>query len=142
MSEAKAGDSLGGDSPHDPHDEIARLEHHIEALAESAERCRKIILFSKAAIAAGGLLILAVVVSPFSFDRAVLVGAIAAVIGGIVALGSNTRTLQQIGAAMQSAEALRAELIDGMVLQLVRPHASGKIERHERERSGFPLSRE
>jgi hypothetical protein len=97
----------------DPREEIARLEAQIEALAESAERCRKIILFSKAAIAAGGLLILAViVVGPFRFDPAILIAAIAAVIGGIVGLGSNTRTLQQTVAAMRSAEGLRADLID------------------------------
>ena len=106
-------------SDSDPRDEIARLEAQIEALAESAERCRKIILFSKVAIAVGGLLILAVVLVPITFDPAILIGAIAAVIGGIVGLGSNTRTLQQIAAAMQSAEALRADLIDDIALRTV-----------------------
>ena len=107
-----------GEAEIDPRDEIARLEAEIEALAESAERCRKIILFSKAAIAAGGLLILAIVVIR-PVDPAILVAAIAAVIGGIVGLGSNVRTLQQTAAAMQSAEAMRAELIDGIGLQTV-----------------------
>jgi hypothetical protein len=109
-------------SENDPRDEIARLEAHIEALAESAERCRKIILFSKAAIAAGGLLILAIVaVRPVSVDPAIPIAAIASVIGGIVGLGSNTRTLQQTAAAMQSAEALRAELIDEIAPRTVEP---------------------
>jgi len=103
----------------DPHDEIARLEAEIEALAESAERCRKIILFSKAAIALGVLLMLVVVLAPIRLDPTVLVVGIAATIGGIVGLGSNTRTLQQLATAMQSAEALRAELIDGIGLQTV-----------------------
>ena len=114
MNEAKSGDSRG-----DPHDEIARLEQHIEALAETAERCRKIIQLSKLAIAVGGLLILAVVAAPVRFPPVVLIGAIAAVIGGIVGLGSNVRTLQQIVDAMQSAEALRADVIDGIALQVV-----------------------
>jgi hypothetical protein len=108
-----------GEAEIDPRDEIARLEAEIDALAESAERCRKIILFSKAAIAAGGLLMLVVVLSPVRLDPTVLIVAIAAVIGGIVGLGSNTRTLQQTAAAMQSAEALRAGLIDRLAPRAV-----------------------
>jgi hypothetical protein len=106
-------------SESDPRDEIARLEAQIEALADSAERCRKIILFSKAAIAVGVVLMLVVVLAPIRLDPTVLVVAIAAVIGGIVGLGSNVRTLQQMAAAMQSAEALRAELIDGLAPRAV-----------------------
>ena len=106
-------------SESDPRDEIARLEAQIEALADSAERCRKIILFSKAAIALGVVLMLAVVLAPIRLDPTVLVVAIAAVIGGIVGLGSNVRTLQQMAAAMQSAEAARAVLIDAIGLRTV-----------------------
>jgi hypothetical protein len=105
----------------DPREEIARLEEQIEALAESAERCRKIILFSKAAIAVGGLLMVAVVLAPVRLDPTILIVAIAAVIGGIVGLGSNTRTLQQTAAAMRSAEAQRGELIDEIALRTVEP---------------------
>ena len=105
----------------DPREEIARLEAQIEALAESAERCRKIILFSKAAIAVGGLLMLAVVLAPIQLDPTILIVAIAAVIGGIVGLGSNTRTLQQTAAAMRSAEVLRGELIDEIAPRTVEP---------------------
>lgn len=107
-------------SDSDPREQIAQLEADIEAFADSAERCRKIISFSKAAIAAGGLLILAIVaVRPVSLDPTILVAAIAAVIGGIVGLGSNTRTLQQTVTAMRSAEARRAELIDEIGLRAV-----------------------
>ena len=108
-------------SDDDPREEIARLEAQIEALAESAERCRKIILFSKAAIAVGGLLMLAVVLTPIRLDPTILIVAMAAVIGGIVGLGSNMRTLQQTAAAMRSAEALRGELIDAIGLRTVEP---------------------
>jgi hypothetical protein len=103
----------------DPREQIAGLEVRIQALAESAERCRKIILFSKAAIAVGSVSILLIVLFPIRLDPAVLVAAIAAVIGGIVGLGSNMRTLQQIRHAMAAAESLRAELIDGLATQIV-----------------------
>ena len=37
----------------DPHQEIADLEAEIDALVDAAERCRKIIVLAKAAIATG-----------------------------------------------------------------------------------------
>ena len=39
----------------DPHEQIARLEAQIEALAGTVESCRKIMLVAKAAIAGGAL---------------------------------------------------------------------------------------
>ncbi len=100
-----------------PHDRIAQLEERIEILSESAERCRKIILFSKIVIAIGLVLLPAVL---FGFvDRAAMVGAIAAVIGGIVAFGSNTTTLNRIMADIAQAEALRNELIGSIALRQV-----------------------
>ena len=43
----------------DLRDRIARLEADIEQLADSLDRCRKAMLLSKAAIAAGAILVLA-----------------------------------------------------------------------------------
>ena len=57
---------------------------HIEELTDIIEGCRKIILISKVAIAAGGILILATIIGAVGFDPTVLIGAIAAVIGGMV----------------------------------------------------------
>ena len=104
----------------DPVDEISRIEARIEALAEIAERCRKIILVSRAAIAGGAALLLVMMLGLFGSSSVAALGSIAVVLGGIVSLGSNDSTLQQTMAAMSAAEARRSNLIDGIDLQLVR----------------------
>ena len=53
------------------------------------------------------------------FDPAVLIGSIAAVIGGTVVFGSNTSTLKQTAAVIKAAEAHRAELISQIDLRVV-----------------------
>jgi hypothetical protein len=103
----------------DPTDEISQLEARLEALAERAERCRKIIMVSKAAIAAGVLLLLVMMLGLFGAGPAVALGSIAAMLGGIVSLGSNTSTLQQTTDAINAAEAYRSELIGRIDLRLV-----------------------
>src|SRR5882762_9019662 len=81
------GDAADGDLPA----QISRLEARIDGLAETLERCRKIALVSKAAIAAGA----------------------------IVVFGSNRSTSEQTAAGMRAAEALRAELIGRLELRVV-----------------------
>ena len=113
------------DDDGDLHEQILHIEARIEDLADIIERCRKIILFSKAAVAAGGILILATIIGAVGFDPTVLIGAIAAVVGGIVVFGSNTSTLKQTTTAMKAAEAYRTELISRMDLRVV---GDGKAE--------------
>ena len=107
------------DDDGDLHEQILHIEAHIEELTDILERCRKIILISKVAIAAGVILILAIVVGALGFDPTILIGAIAAVIGGTVVFGSNTSTLKQTATDVKAAEAYRAELISRMDLWVV-----------------------
>jgi hypothetical protein len=107
------------DDDRDLHEEILHIEAHIEELADVIESCRKFIFISKVAIAAGGTLILAIIIGAVGFDPTVMIGALAAVIGGTVVCGSNTSTLKQTTTAMKAAEAHRAELISRMDLRVV-----------------------
>ena len=109
----------------DPHEQVLQIEAHIEELADLIERCRKIILISKATIAAGGTLILAIIIGAVGFDPTVLIGSIAAVVGGMVIVGSNMSTLKQSVTDIKAAEARRAELIGRMELKVV---GGGRVE--------------
>ncbi|TAI65361.1 hypothetical protein [Bradyrhizobium sp. Leo170] len=103
----------------EPIDEISMIEARREQLAEVAERCRKIILVSKVAIAGGIALLIAMVLGLFGPNQVAAIGSIALVLGGIVSLGSNVSTLQQTSAAISAAELARSELIDRIDLKLI-----------------------
>jgi len=105
------------DDDDDLHEEILHIEAHIEELADVIESCRKFMFISKVAIAAGGTLILAIIIGAVGFDPTVMIGALAAVIGG---------TLKQATTAMKAAEAHRAELISRMDLRVVGDGEAGE----------------
>src|SRR5215831_244720 len=106
------GDTDEG-SDRDLREQIARLEAQIDALAETVESCRKIMLVAKVAIAGGVLLILAMVLGAVRSELAGLSGATAALLGG------NRSTSDQALAKMRKAEAARAGLIDRLELRPV-----------------------
>jgi hypothetical protein len=103
------------------HEEIARLEDEIEKLAETLERCRKIEIAAKVAMAAGLIALISVPVGLVTLGPLLLVVAITAAIGGLVAYGSNVSTERQAMAELKAAEALRVELIEASELRLVAP---------------------
>ena len=103
----------------DPTDEISRIEARLEELVEVAERCRKFILVSKAAIAGGAALLLVAMLGLLGASPTAALGSIAMMLGGIVSLGSNVSTLRQTEEAIGAAEVLRSDLIGGIGLRLV-----------------------
>ena len=108
-------------------DEISLLEARIEELAELSERCRKAILVSRIAIAGGAALLLATIFGLFGSSQTVALGSIAAVLGGIVSLGSNVSTLRQTTDAIGAAEALRSDLIGSIDLRVVGDDTAARI---------------
>ena len=98
----------------DPAAQISRLEAQIERLGEVAESCRKVILAAKVAIAVGALVLLVTVTGLIRADQIFAFGAVAVILGGIVAAGSNSRTLHEAAANIRAAEARRAELIGAL----------------------------
>jgi hypothetical protein len=100
-------------------DEISAIEARIEELAEVSERCRKIILASKVAIAGSVGLLLIAMLGLFGSGQVAALGSIAMLLGGIVSFGSNVSTLRQTDAAISAAGALRSELISRIDLRVV-----------------------
>jgi hypothetical protein len=103
----------------DPHDEIVRLEARIDELADKLESCRKFILAGRVAVAVGALVLIALLFGALAFDPAVLACAVAALLGGIVVVGSNSSTAKEAVREIAAAEANRAALIGQIQLHVV-----------------------
>ncbi|HXD46422.1 MAG TPA: hypothetical protein VN655_14945 [Pseudolabrys sp.] len=99
--------------------EIAQLEERIEALRVSLARCRKISLAARTAIAAGLAWLALTLVLVVPLVPSLFFGAMAAAIGGVVLLGSNATTWNEIEARLRQAEAARSALIDSIELTTV-----------------------
>jgi hypothetical protein len=101
----------------------AELAARLEELFEAAEGCRKIIVAARAAVAAGGMLLMFIVFGLLRREPIALVAGLTAVLGGVVLLGSNESTLNEILASIRAHEARRAQLINALGLQMVDQHA-------------------
>jgi hypothetical protein len=105
----------------DRHDEIVRLEGHIEELAAKIENCRKFILTSRIAMAGGGIVLAAMLLGAIRFDPAAMAAAVVALLGGIVVWGSNGSTAKEAAKELAAAEADRAALIEMIDLHTIGP---------------------
>ena len=103
----------------DHRDEIVLLEAHIDELTARIESCRKFILVGRIAVVGGGAVLTAMLVSAIQFDPSVMALAVTAVLGGIVAAGSNRSTAKEAVHELTTAEAKRKALIEQIDLRLV-----------------------
>ena len=96
----------------DPHEEIVRLEEHIEELAAKIESCRKFVQVSRVAVAGGTLVLAAMLVGAIQSDLGLLAAAVSLLLGGIVVWGSNSSTAKEAIKELGAAESERAALIE------------------------------
>jgi len=99
--------------------DIARVEARIEELEESIGRCRKLAAAAKIAIAAGVAWVVLTLLWIIPYVPYMTIAALAAVIGGIVLLGSNATTWTQMEASLRASEALREDLIGRMEMRVI-----------------------
>lgn len=100
-------------------DDIARIEARVEELAAAIENCRKISLAAKIAVTAGAAWLALTVLGLVDFVPSLAVAALAAIIGGVVLLGSNATTWTQTATDMQASEVLRTDMIERLALRPV-----------------------
>ncbi len=103
----------------DHRDEIVRFEAQIDELAARIESCRKFILAGRIAVVGGSVIFIATVVGAIQFDPSIMAVAVAAVLVGIVAVGSNRSTAIEATHELTAAEAKRTALIEQIDLRLV-----------------------
>jgi len=86
----------------DPHEEIVRLEEHVEELAAKIE----------IAVAGGGLILAAMLVGVIRSDLGLMAAAVSLLLGGIVVWGSNSSTAKEAAKEIATMESERAALIE------------------------------
>jgi hypothetical protein len=96
-----------------------RLEAQIEALSDKIESCRKFILAGRIAVAAGGVLFVALLLGVIRFDLQLMMLAMAAFLVGIVVWGSNGSTAKEAENELAAAEANRKALIGLIDLHVI-----------------------
>jgi hypothetical protein len=96
----------------DPHEEIVRLEEHIEELAAKIESCRKFVLASRIVVAGGGVVLAAMLLGAIRSDLGLMAASVASFLGGIVVWGSNGSTAKEAANEIAASESEQAALIE------------------------------
>ncbi len=108
--------TMNGD---DQRGEIVRLEIRIDEIEATIESCRKFILAGRIAVAGGSVILILMLMGVIQINPLIMAIAMAAVLGGIVAAGSNRSTAREVTHELTALEAKRATLIAQLELQLI-----------------------
>ncbi|MGA8612543.1 MAG: hypothetical protein WB760_12625 [Xanthobacteraceae bacterium] len=103
----------------DPHDEIERLEALIDKLDGRIAGCRKFVLAGQVAAAAGAILLFVTLFGVIRFDPRLMIGGMAALLGGFAVWGSNYSTLKEAQQELAESDVDRAALIGKIHLRVV-----------------------
>lgn len=99
-----------------PAERIEALETHIEDLSEKVARSRRLATSGGVAAVAGALFLVALIVGFVLFTPARVLGALAALIGGVVLTGSSMSSTAELERALARAERERDLAIDALGL--------------------------
>ena len=103
----------------DQRGEIIRLEARIDEIEATIESCRKFILAGRIAVAGGSVILVLMLMGVIQINLLIMGIAMAAVLSGIVAAGSNRSTAREVTHELTALEAKRATLIGQLELRLI-----------------------
>jgi hypothetical protein len=106
-------------SDDDLHDEIERVEALIDKLDARIAGCRKLVLAGQVAAAGGAVLLFVTLFGLIRFDPRLMIGGMAALLGGFAVWGSNYSTLTEASQELAEAEVDRSALIGKIHLRVV-----------------------
>ena len=100
-------------------DDITEIETEMDALAEAAERCSKIMILAKFAVAVGGTVLATMALGIVRSDALVLLSCVSAFLAGIAVYGSHRSTRDDLRTRIAAHEAQRNMMIDALDLPVV-----------------------
>jgi hypothetical protein len=105
---------------------IRRLEEEIETMSDEVERCGKLMLAGRMAIVGGGIFLLAIVLGVIRMGGIDFVFSVCAILLGIVVLGSNRSTRDELRRGIARRVKERDALIDMIAPHTVMGRSGGR----------------